>query len=155
MMVSVHVYIFILTDRSSALRSEWAKARARAARWKEEVILLNEEMRRVLAFCDHQAARWNLLAGHRQQECQDLLQSGHDVANPVSPELDDGLRAYAAEHAAMECSFKADFALKWDAIRRLAATPLDDEDDGINEVITAIVQVTIDDDDDNILDAEE
>lgn len=33
----------ILTQ-ASALRVEWAKAKVRADRWEEEVVLLNEEM---------------------------------------------------------------------------------------------------------------
>jgi len=39
------------TDLSIALHVEWAKAKARANRWEEEVVLLNEEMCRTLEFC--------------------------------------------------------------------------------------------------------
>ncbi|KAJ6459377.1 hypothetical protein C8R47DRAFT_1081340 [Mycena vitilis] len=40
------------------IRVEWAKARARADRWQEELILLEEEMRRVLEFCSWKARWW-------------------------------------------------------------------------------------------------
>ncbi|KAG2101317.1 uncharacterized protein F5147DRAFT_812283 [Suillus discolor] len=45
-------------ELSDAMRIEWCKARARAHRWSEEVELLQEEMRRVLAFFDWHAAWW-------------------------------------------------------------------------------------------------
>lgn len=41
------------------LRVEWCKARARAMRWSEEVLLLQEEMRRVLAYHAWHARWWN------------------------------------------------------------------------------------------------
>ncbi|OBZ68235.1 hypothetical protein A0H81_12000 [Grifola frondosa] len=41
-----------------SLRREWCKARARAYRWWEECKLLEEEMRRVLAFHVWMAQRW-------------------------------------------------------------------------------------------------
>ncbi|KAG2739545.1 hypothetical protein P692DRAFT_20755538 [Suillus brevipes Sb2] len=43
-----------------SLRVEWCKARARAHRWEEEVQLLREEMRRIVAFLDWQAGWWDM-----------------------------------------------------------------------------------------------
>jgi hypothetical protein len=40
------------------VRVEWAKLNARLARWEEEVLLLNEEMRRTLAFLTWKATWW-------------------------------------------------------------------------------------------------
>lgn len=40
------------------LRIEWCKARAREGRWSEEVLLLLEEMRRVIEFFKWQAKWW-------------------------------------------------------------------------------------------------
>ncbi|KAF8059257.1 hypothetical protein FPV67DRAFT_1395314, partial [Lyophyllum atratum] len=40
------------------IRLEWVKARARADRWREEVMLLEEEMRRVLEYCEWRASWW-------------------------------------------------------------------------------------------------
>jgi hypothetical protein len=37
---------------------EWAKSRARAMRWSEELRLLEEEMRRVLVFLEWDANVW-------------------------------------------------------------------------------------------------
>ncbi|KAF7303547.1 hypothetical protein MIND_00583900 [Mycena indigotica] len=51
---------------NESLRVEWAKARARAKRWAEEVELLQEEMRRVLEFCSWRAGRWGELRNGRQ-----------------------------------------------------------------------------------------
>ncbi|KAG6871074.1 hypothetical protein C0992_011776, partial [Termitomyces sp. T32_za158] len=48
--------------KQEALRIEWCKARARAQRWQEECVLLDEEMRRVLAFFRHQEGVWNMRA---------------------------------------------------------------------------------------------
>ncbi|KII82921.1 hypothetical protein PLICRDRAFT_83984, partial [Plicaturopsis crispa FD-325 SS-3] len=51
----------ITTDpiMSDALRIEWCCARARAMRWSEEIILLQEEMRRVKVTMEWQAVRWD------------------------------------------------------------------------------------------------
>ncbi|KAJ7601666.1 hypothetical protein DFH06DRAFT_939375, partial [Mycena polygramma] len=40
------------------IQVEWMRARARAERWREEVILVEEEMRRVLEFCRWKAQWW-------------------------------------------------------------------------------------------------
>ncbi|KAF8139670.1 hypothetical protein EV363DRAFT_1094807, partial [Boletus edulis] len=40
------------------MRIEWCKARARAARWSEDVDLLMDEMERTLAFFQWDAAGW-------------------------------------------------------------------------------------------------
>ncbi|KAJ7712653.1 hypothetical protein B0H14DRAFT_3523822 [Mycena olivaceomarginata] len=46
-----------------ALRLEWCKAYARAKRLSEDVRLLREEMRRMIAFGYTEAAKWDELAG--------------------------------------------------------------------------------------------
>ncbi|KAJ8694301.1 hypothetical protein PTI98_009225 [Pleurotus ostreatus] len=50
------------TKNDSAIRIEWCKSRARAHRWQEECILLQEEMRRVTAFHEWQAGIWEARA---------------------------------------------------------------------------------------------
>ncbi|KAG1896035.1 uncharacterized protein F5891DRAFT_1130408 [Suillus fuscotomentosus] len=47
-------------DWERTLRVEWCKARARAHRWEEEVQLLWEEMRRIIAFLDWQVGWWDM-----------------------------------------------------------------------------------------------
>lgn len=65
----------------SALRVEWLKARARRDRWIEEVELLTAEITRSATFFDSTADWWMSLI---------------DKRSDISPELADGLRAYAA-----------------------------------------------------------
>ncbi|KAJ7160837.1 hypothetical protein C8R46DRAFT_1164534 [Mycena filopes] len=45
-------------ELEDALRIEWSKAFARARRWKEEVLLLQEEYQRVLVTFEYEARRW-------------------------------------------------------------------------------------------------
>ncbi|KAF7977625.1 hypothetical protein HWV62_3024 [Athelia sp. TMB] len=81
-----------------ALRIQWCKARARAMRWSEEVLLLREEMRRILAFLawhaewwDRQASRWTGL----------------------SPETAQGVAAYAYKQAAIRRKIRTSFDTLW------------------------------------------
>ncbi|KII83047.1 hypothetical protein PLICRDRAFT_59757, partial [Plicaturopsis crispa FD-325 SS-3] len=92
-------------ELSAALRVEWAKAKARAEQWHEEVILLKEEMCRVLAFCDWKASWWESQADRRTD---------------VSPELAESLGAYCAENASKERRMRASLERKWCGIRAWA-----------------------------------
>jgi hypothetical protein len=89
----------------AALRVEWAKAMARADRWEEDVVLLDEEMRRILVFCYWKAAWWME---------QVPLREG------VSGPLAEGLRAYAEEQADMERRIHSVWEVKWAGARSLA-----------------------------------
>ena len=84
---------------------EWAKAKARADRWEEDVVLLDEEMRRVLEFCKWKATWW--------MEQVSLLET---LPRPLM----EGLRAYAAQQADMEQRIHAAWATKWHHARKLA-----------------------------------
>ncbi|KAJ6527224.1 hypothetical protein DFH09DRAFT_1328189 [Mycena vulgaris] len=77
------------------IRVEWTKARARADRWQEELLFLEEEMLEV------SAAR-------------------------VSPELAEGLCAYAKEQAARERRWEQKWALQWAPVRARAQLALSD-----------------------------
>ncbi|KAJ7022257.1 hypothetical protein C8F04DRAFT_1272805 [Mycena alexandri] len=55
-------------EPSGTLRIEWAKARARAMRWTEEVDLLEEEMRRIQQFLTWRAGWWLERADGHQRE---------------------------------------------------------------------------------------
>ncbi len=96
-----------------ALRVEWAKARARAARWHEQVRLVYEEMRRVLAATQHGARHWNLLRSRRQTQLTPPM-------SLLDEELEEGLVAYADEHAYMESQLAAAFEAKWAVIQQKA-----------------------------------
>ncbi|KAJ7462586.1 hypothetical protein FB451DRAFT_991024, partial [Mycena latifolia] len=87
------------------IRVEWMKARARADRWREELILVDEEMQRVLVYCTWKANCWTDRVALRED---------------VSPELPEGLRAYALEQAAREAAWATNWATKWSVIRERA-----------------------------------
>jgi hypothetical protein len=88
----------------SALHVQWAKSRARSRRWNEEVQLLKEEMRRVLAYFDYKAAWW--------------VERGDGENREVGPELAEGLRAYAEDQAQLQRSLACKFETKWEVIRQ-------------------------------------
>lgn len=55
--------------------AEWAQTRARMCRWDEEVLIIQEEMRRVLAFFEWKS-RWWLEQGNRRQGLESSIESG-------------------------------------------------------------------------------
>lgn len=71
---------------NESMRAEWAQARARMCRWKEEYMIVQEEMRRVLAFFDWKALWWLDQASQRHVS---------------DPSLQSGLCAYAHKQAAI------------------------------------------------------
>ena len=86
------------------LRAEWAKSRARAARAKEEVLLLQEEMRRVLSFLEWKSRWWRSQAALRN----------------VDSSLCEGLKAYAYVQADLQDLLATNFRTTW-------KTPLEDK----------------------------
>lgn len=85
-------------DTSVGLFIEWAKAKARASRWSEEVELICEEMRRAITYCTWKANWWQSRAGQRPD---------------ASPEVREGLRAYALQHAQEEKALAARWSTGW------------------------------------------
>ncbi|KAF8135294.1 hypothetical protein K438DRAFT_1997396 [Mycena galopus ATCC 62051] len=98
-------------EELGALRLEWSKAYARAKRLSEEVRLLREEMRRTIAFGRTEAEKWGQLA---QEEI-----------HGSTPELTEGRRAYAAEHADIERRTCAKLEQNWAGILAKADAYLD------------------------------
>jgi hypothetical protein len=82
----------------SGLQCEWAKSKARADRWSEEVLLLAEEMRRVICFLDWKASWWVMQAAARTDLPQDIK---------------DGIIAYVSKQAHINRSLAKDFAVRW------------------------------------------
>ncbi|KZP27030.1 hypothetical protein FIBSPDRAFT_731485, partial [Athelia psychrophila] len=80
------------------LRIEWCKARARAMRWSEEVLLLREEMRRVQTFFSWQADWWQ--------------QQAHRIPH-LSIEDTEGVAAYAAKQASIRHLMAKRFDKLW------------------------------------------
>ena len=81
-----------------ALRVEWCRSHARAMRWSEEVLLLREEMRRVLAFLEWHADWW---------EDRRAL---HEELDSV---LDEGMKAYAGKQAHIRRTMRKYFNNLW------------------------------------------
>jgi hypothetical protein len=111
-----------------ALRVEWAKCKARASRWNEEILLVEEEMRRVIAFGGWKADWWKTQITRR-----------HGIEDGLS----EGLRAYAAEHEALEREFAYALEAKWYNIRRHAQSVLADFANGITPNYTPTAEINV------------
>ncbi|KAJ7720209.1 hypothetical protein DFH07DRAFT_972678 [Mycena maculata] len=85
-----------------ALRLEWCKAYTHAKRYSEDVRHLREEMRRTIAFGYTAAEKWEVLA--------------RDELPGSSPELMEGRRTYATEHAQTERDTCAMLERRWAGI---------------------------------------
>ncbi|KAG1784380.1 uncharacterized protein HD556DRAFT_1435459 [Suillus plorans] len=94
------------------LRIEWCKARAQEARWSEELLLLLEEMQRVLMFLTWQGTWWSGLASARHQER--LADS-------------EGSRAYANRQSALREAMAEKFRQRWAIVPAVVAAELDDD----------------------------
>jgi hypothetical protein len=95
-----------------ALRVEWCRSRVRVMRYAEEVELLLEEMRRVLAFLEWDRDQWNNRALYIRQADADT--------HPPTPSLshgktifEEGLRAYALRQASIRQHLFDTFAQQW------------------------------------------
>ncbi|KAJ7248282.1 hypothetical protein B0H12DRAFT_1235021 [Mycena haematopus] len=81
---------------------------------------------RVLQYCAWKADWWD------QQQ---------DARTGVSPELAEGLHAYAAEQAARERSWAANWEAKWEAVRARARLALDNDLVDVTEVVGVEVEL--------------
>ncbi|KAK6988081.1 CxC2 domain-containing protein [Favolaschia claudopus] len=81
-----------------SIRVEWAKSFARKTRWCEEVMLLREEMRRVLRYLGWQAEWWRGRVGLKED---------------LPMEAMSGLKAYALKQAAWHDRLGEFFRTKW------------------------------------------
>jgi hypothetical protein len=99
-----------------ALEREWCRARARAHRWQEECLLLNEEMRRVHTFFKWQASDWRQKA--REWEKKPVISSSDNFvlaqADMESQRtVKDGKTAYAFRQASIRDRMVAHIVAKW------------------------------------------
>lgn len=92
------------------LRAEWARSRARTLRAQEEVRLVLEEMRRVLAFLEHSARTWGERVVQR--------------TGGVSTALMEGFQSYANKQILLQQSLTNKFRSLW-------KIPLQDVDDHV------------------------
>jgi hypothetical protein len=121
-------------ENDDILRTEWAKSRARVTRCKEEVMLLKEEMRRVIAFLN-----WKL---HWWQEREEKRKN-------VDSALLEGLRAYATKQGILQERLSVDFVRMWQSMRDYTQILDPDEDDEDNEDEGSEHEDGIDGDDDD------
>ncbi|TFK60098.1 hypothetical protein BDN72DRAFT_779845 [Pluteus cervinus] len=103
----------VLSDNDSSLdneelqddlRIEWCKSRARAKRWQEEILLLQEEMKRVLLFLENEATTWKSRAAFQQEE---------------RSTRSEGMHAYAFQQAMLREELKAHFQTMWKGVDEL------------------------------------
>ena len=86
-------------DINEVLRVEWTTSFARLERWKEEVELLEEEMRRVVMFLERKS--------------QDWLAKVEAPCGNTTPDIESGLKAYAGKQAAIYHNIALSFTKCW------------------------------------------
>ncbi|EMD32481.1 hypothetical protein CERSUDRAFT_58620 [Gelatoporia subvermispora B] len=91
-----------------ALRIEWCKSRARSHRWSEECDLLQEEMRRILAFHTWQAEWWL----QRADVCVKLDKQREDEQASYT----EGAEAYARRQSRIRCLLKERCSQAWEGV---------------------------------------
>lgn len=101
---------------TAGLRVEWAKARARADRWREEVTLATEEMRRCLESLRAEAEGWRKIADAFFPHAYASGASSGASCGPVA----EGKAAYALERAATYEAAAVKWSMKWAAVLRKA-----------------------------------
>ncbi|TCD59870.1 hypothetical protein EIP91_011272 [Steccherinum ochraceum] len=89
---------------SASMRVDWSKYLARAERWEEEVLLLQEEMRRVIVFLRWKGSWWRSQVNRRQHQAT------------MTRILLSGLNAYAYKQAHVWEQLAARFVVLWYAI---------------------------------------
>lgn len=122
-----------------ALRVEWCKARARAERWYEEIVLLNEEMRRSVMYFRWKSRDWE---GRR-----DSTINNDEVSRA-------GLRAYALQQADMFFNMARVFEDSWKEVRAKAMLVVENED-FLEEEIQDQAVGSVDEDVDEALEVED
>lgn len=88
---------------------EWAKSRARAARYREEVNIVQEEMRRTIRFLEWKTKQWRERGDAKQR------------AGELDPEYASGLQAYAARQAAICDGQRRLFLQQWSGVDEMVA----------------------------------
>ena len=91
------------------MRVEWAQCMARADRWEEEVVLLQEEMRRIVQYLEWRSRDWLSKAGTR--------------SDSVSPTVHSGLSAYAKKQSAVYHNLAVRFCQRWHSVLLSSSLP--------------------------------
>jgi hypothetical protein len=81
-----------------SMRTEWAQTRARMCRWNEELLIIQEEMRRVLAYFEWKSSWWLEQANRRSS---------------LEPSVQSGVVAYAHKQSSLSLRMAARCAAHW------------------------------------------
>jgi hypothetical protein len=100
---------------------EWCKAYSRANRWREELVLLEEEMRQTIEFGRHAEHQWTSQALARTAMLG-------DSSLEVDAAVMEGARAYALEQADRERRTCTKLEADWGPLRVKASMYLRGED---------------------------
>ncbi|KAF6749650.1 hypothetical protein DFP72DRAFT_818655, partial [Ephemerocybe angulata] len=98
---------FLLTthsDISTVIKIEWAKSRARAARYHEEVNIVREEMRRTIRFFTWKEKDWYQSATAKQ------------TLGGIEEDYNEGLQAYAKRQGAICLGLRRKFEHMWSGV---------------------------------------
>ena len=122
-----------------SMRSEWAQTRARMFRWKEELLIIQEEMRRVLAFFEWKSTWWLDQANQRLN---------------LEPSIKSGVVAYAHKQSSLCLRMAARWAGYWlPMMKKHGISPTwRNTYEVASYVVTEIGSTSEDDDDDLELD---
>ncbi|KAJ7019036.1 hypothetical protein C8F04DRAFT_1276736 [Mycena alexandri] len=114
-----------------AIRVEWCKAYSRSNRWREDLVLVEEEMRRTLEYGRYAERQWKARA-----EARTLMLGKGGI---IEPEVKEGVRAYALEQADRERRICARLEREWGPMRAKAAAYLRGEDmSGLPDVVVDV-----------------
>ena len=108
---------------NETVRHEWMTCRARADRWREELDLLQEEMRRVIAFLEWKSSSWGERVGSR--------------LGSVAADIQHGIDSYAHKQANTYHKLAVSLANQW--LPHLLALGLDTAWAGIYPWATEII----------------
>ena len=122
--------------RDDILRLEWAKSRVHAARAREEVMLLKEEMNRVLKYLEWKSEWWRRRA---------------DARSGLSKDLAEGVRAYAQDQADIQAALCMHFRRLWEAPLQTSDESASSDDDGSDSDDSEEEATNMDDDDEALL----
>lgn len=84
---------------------EWARSHARLERWKEEIILVKEEMRRILVYLHFLAKQW-IAQG------EIFVETGQQKLSDINR----GRIAYANRQASVYYAIADSFAMEWKGV---------------------------------------
>ncbi|KAJ2930469.1 hypothetical protein H1R20_g6622, partial [Candolleomyces eurysporus] len=88
------------SHNDDAIRIEWAKSRSRAARYGEEVKIVNEEMNRSIRFLSWKKSQW-------------LKKSDDTDIQGLDPQIIEGMKAYAERQADLYRRMGESFQEQW------------------------------------------